>query len=354
MTVKFKPRPLLLVVLLAVILLILGISWVYLASPVDKNDKKDIEVEITKGISVVKISTILKEEKLIRSKTLFKVYIKLYSNKTLKAGNYMLNRSMSLSEIVEVLEEGSKFDSSTLKLTFKEGQRITDYAKVVADSTNNNYEDVIAIFKDKNYMSELINKYWFLTNNILQDGIYYPLEGYLAPDTYYFKDSDVDPKEIIERMLDEMNKELTEYRVSLGDNVHYYLTMASIVELEGKTLEDRQNIMGVFNNRISAGMHLGSDVTTYYAFQASMSTKLTSEQYNTANPYNTRPTSKVGPPIGPICNPDLTSIQASINPINNNYLYFVADSNGKVYYSRTIDEQNKVIQDLISSGKWNG
>lgn len=354
MTIKFKPRPLLLVVLLAVILLVLGISWVYLASPVDKNDKKDIEVEITKGISVVKISTILKEEKLIRSKTLFKVYIKLYSNKTLKAGNYMLNRSMSLSEIVEVLEEGSKFDSSTLKLTFKEGQRITDYAKVVADSTNNNYEDVIAIFKDKNYMSELINKYWFLTNNILQDGIYYPLEGYLAPDTYYFKDSDVDPKEIIERMLDEMNKELTEYRVSLGDNVHYYLTMASIVELEGKTLEDRQNIMGVFNNRISAGMHLGSDVTTYYAFQASMSTKLTSEQYNTANPYNTRPTSKVGPPIGPICNPDLTSIQASINPINNNYLYFVADSNGKVYYSRTIDEQNKVIQDLISSGKWNG
>lgn len=354
MTIKFKPRPLLLVVLLAVILLILGISWVYLASPVDKNDKKDIEVEITKGISVVKISNILKEEKLIRSKTLFKVYIKLYSNKTLKAGNYMLNRSMSLSEIVEVLEEGSKFDSSTLKLTFKEGQRITDYAKVVADSTNNNYEDVIAIFKDKNYMSELINKYWFLTNNILQDGIYYPLEGYLAPDTYYFKDSDVDTKEIIERMLDEMNKELTEYRVSLGNNVHYYLTMASIVELEGKTLEDRQNIMGVFNNRISAGMHLGSDVTTYYAFQASMSTKLTSEQYNTANPYNTRPTSKVGPPIGPICNPDLTSIQASINPINNNYLYFVADSNGKVYYSRTIDEQNKVIQDLISSGKWNG
>ena len=354
MTIKVKPRPLLLVVLLAVILLVLGISWVYLASPVDKNDKKDIEVEITKGISVVKISNILKEEKLIRSKTLFKVYIKLYSNKTLKAGNYMLNRSMSLSEIVEVLEEGSKFDSNTLKLTFKEGQRITDYAKVVADSTNNNYEDVIAIFKDKNYMSELINKYWFLTNNILQDGIYYPLEGYLAPDTYYFKDSDVDPKEIIERMLDEMNKELTEYRVSLGNNVHYYLTMASIVELEGKTLEDRQNIMGVFNNRISAGMHLGSDVTTYYAFQASMSTKLTSEQYNTTNPYNTRPTSKVGPPIGPICNPDLTSIQASINPINNNYLYFVADSNGKVYYSRTIDEQNKVIQDLISSGKWNG
>ncbi len=354
MTIKFKPRPLLLVVLLAVILLVLGISWVYLASPVDKNDKKDIEVEITKGISVVKISNILKEEKLIRSKTLFKVYIKLYSNKTLKAGNYMLNRSMSLSEIVEVLEEGSKFDSNTLKLTFKEGQRITDYAKVVADSTNNNYEDVIAIFKDKNYMSELINKYWFLTNNILQDGIYYPLEGYLAPDTYYFKDSDVDTKEIIERMLDEMNKELTEYRVSLGNNVHYYLTMASIVELEGKTLEDRQNIMGVFNNRISAGMHLGSDVTTYYAFQASMSTKLTSEQYNTTNPYNTRPTSKVGPPIGPICNPDLTSIQASINPINNNYLYFVADSNGKVYYSRTIDEQNKVIQDLISSGKWNG
>ena len=165
MTIKVKPRPLLLVVLLAVILLILGISWVYLASPVDKNDKKDIEVKITKGIGVVKISNILKEEKLIRSKTLFKVYIKLYSNKTLKAGNYTLNRSMSLSEIVEVLEEGSKFDSSTLKLTFKEGQRITDYAKVIADSTNNNYVYFVADSNGKVYYSRTSDE----QNKVIQD-----------------------------------------------------------------------------------------------------------------------------------------------------------------------------------------
>ena len=73
-----------------------------------------------------------------------------------------------------------------------------------------------------------------------------------------------------------------------------------------------------------------------------MSTKLTSEQYNTANPYNTRPTSKVGPPIGPICNPDLTSIQAAINPINNNYLYL--DSNIKNFNQKIKSSLNSKIK----------
>lgn len=350
---KVKPRPLLLFLVLGIILVMLGLCWLHFTSPVDRNDNSEVELTITSGMSTIKISTSLKEKKLIRSKNLFCIYTKLYSNKSLKAGTYKLKRSMNLNQIVSTLEQGSTYSPDSLKLTFKEGQRITDYAKVISDNTSYSYADVIAVFRDNNYMQELINKYWFLTNNIMQDGIYYSLEGYLAPDTYYFE-KDVTIKEIIEKMLDEEENKLSKYETSLETNTHYYLTMASIIELEGKNLEDRKNIMGVFNNRIRANMHLGSDVTTYYAFQVPLSTKLTTVQYNTPNPYNTRPTSKLGPPIGPICNPSTISIEASINPINNNYLYFVADSTGKIYYSRTNDEQNKIIQELISKGKWNG
>ncbi len=353
MAVKVKPKPLFLIIVFAFLLLGIGITWMVLASPVDKHDTSNVEVDITSGNGVSKISDILKEKKLIRSKMLFKIYIKLYSSKSLKAGTYNLSKSMDLSKIVSTLEEGSSIDSNSVKITFKEGQRITDYAKVIAEATDNSYDDVISVFKDNTYMSELINEYWFLTDDILQNGIYYSLEGYLAPDTYYFK-KNASVKKIIETMLDEMDKELSTYKSSIGNRVHYYLTMASMVELEGKSLEDRQNIMGVFNNRLNIGMHLGSDVTTYYAFQVSMSDKLTSEQYNTPNPYNTRPTNKSGPPIGPICNPSAISIEAAINPIDNDYLYFVADSNGKVYYSKSSEEQNRVIKNLISSGKWNG
>jgi UPF0755 protein len=350
---KVRPKPILFEIIIGIILLLIGIIWLYLTSPVDRNDDNEVEVKITSGVGIIEISNILKEKNLIKSKNLFRIYTKIYSNKSLKAGTYKLKRSMSLGDIVSALEKGSTYNPDNLKLTFKEGQRITDYAKVISDNTNYSYENVIALFRDNNYMAELINKYWFLTNNILQDGIYYSLEGYLAPDTYYFE-NDVTVKEIIEKMLDEEDDKLTKYKVSLGNNIHYYLTMASIIELEGKTLEDRQNIMGVFNNRINAGMHLGSDVTTYYAFQVPLSGKLSSAQYNTTNPYNTRPTSKVGPPIGPICNPSILSIEAALNPINNNYLYFVADNEGKVYYSKTNEEQNSIIQELIRKGKWNG
>ena len=297
MAVKVKPKPLFLILVFAFLLLGIGITWMVLASPVDKHDTSNVEVDITSGNGVSKISDILKEKKLIRSKMLFKIYIKLYSSKSLKAGTYNLSKSMDLSKIVSTLEEGSSIDSNSVKITFKEGQRITDYAKVIAEATDNSYDDVISVFKDNTYMSELINEYWFLTDDILQNGIYYSLEGYLAPDTYYFK-KNTSVKKIIETMLDEMDKELSTYKSSIGNRVHYYLTMASMVELEGKSLEDRQNIMGVFNNRLNIGMHLGSDVTTYYAFQVSMSDKLTSEQYNTPNPYNTRPTNKSNCSLG--------------------------------------------------------
>ena len=352
--IRRKPKILMIFIFsLASFLILMGIIWLFLASPTNILSKDIVEVEIKNGTSTIEISNILKKKKLIHSKILFGVYIKLNRVSSLKAGTYKFRRNMSLSEIVNTLEKGSTYNPNMVKLVFKEGERITDYAKVIEKHTNHSYDEAISVFKDKEYMQELISKYWFLNEEILNSSIYYPLEGYLAPDTYHFDDKNVEIKDIIETMLDENMKKLEPYKDSFGNEIHKYVTMASIVELEGTNTDNRKMIVTVFNNRLASGMNLGSDVTTYYGLQVAMTSDLTSEQFASVNGYNTRSTTMIGKmPVGPICNPDISSIEASINPTDNDYLFFVADKNGNIYYSKTMKEHEQKIVDIKAKGDW--
>lgn len=353
MTKRVRIKPTFFVIVLALIFIIAGGVWIFLASPVNSNDTKDVEIEIKSGESVAQISRTLKDNDLIRSKLLFKVYVKVYKVNSLKASTYKLNRSMNLGEIVSSLEKGSNYNPNMIKLTFKEGERVTDYAKVIEKNTNNSYDDVINTIKDKTYLNELITKYWFLTNDILNDNIYYSLEGYLMPETYHFDNKDVTVKEIINRMLDETEKNLEPYKSIIIDNPHYYMTMASIIELEGTNTENRKVIVGIFKNRLSSGYNMGSDVTTYYGLQVPMTQDLTTEQFASVNAYNTRSTTMIGKmPIGPICNPSKSSIEASANPTQTDYMFFVADKHGKIYYTKTNAEHEKKIKEIKDNGDW--
>lgn len=351
--VKVKPLfPILIIIFLSCLCLGVGGMWYYLQSPVDKNDKTVIEVEVKSGTSSSGIGKILKEKDLIRSELLFKIYLRVNKVSSLKASVYDFNRSMSLEEIVKALETGVISNDGAIKMTFKDGERITDYAKVIADNTGISYDEVIAVFKDREYAKELINSYWFLTDSILDNSIYYPLEGYLAPNTYFF-DKDADVKDVIERLLDKMEEDLEKYKSIISTNPHHYLTMASIVQLEGTNTENRKMIVGVFNNRLKSGYNLGSDVTTYYALQADMKNDLTRDQFATINPYNTRGANMIGKmPIGPICNSNLSSIEASVYPTENDYLFFVADKNGKIYYSKTNAEHEAKVREIKAAGNW--
>lgn len=338
----------------AIILLLLVFLFMFLTGPVNTRNKTLIEVEITSGTSTSKIAEILKDNDLIRSKTLFKVYSKIGNNKKLQAGVYQFTQSMSLKEIVDELGKGSKYNPNLVVLTFKEGERLTDYAETIAKGTNHTYEDVINVINDKAYLNKLINEYWFLTEDILDTDIYYPLEGYLSPNTYHFKDRDVEIEEVIKTLLDQEEKELEKYKNSLGGKtIHEIITMASVVELEGTNSENKKMITGIFYNRLSSGFNMGSDVTTYYALQMPMTTDLTSKQFTTVNPYNTRSTTMIGKlPVGPICNPSDESIDAAINYTENDYLFFVADKHGKIYYSRTNAEHERTIKQIKDAGNW--
>ena len=329
------------------------IYYQYNVSPIDKSSKANIEVVIPEGMSTTNIAKTLYDKGLIRDEFFFKVYLKLNNVSSLKASTYILNKGMSLKEIVLELENGNTNDN-VIRLTFKEGESVKDYADMISKNTNITSEDFISTIKDTTFIKSLINEYWFLTDSILDENIYYPLEGYLFPDTYEFSKDNLDSKTIIRKLLDEEEAKLAPYKNTLkNSNIHSIITLASIAELEGVKDEDRKMIISVFNNRLAKGMNLGSDVTTYYAFDEDMNSDLTSEMFNTYNPYNTRSSKMAGRlPVGPICNPSLSSIEAAINPSTSDYLYFVADKNRNVYFTKSVTEHDKKVQELKENGDW--
>ena len=348
---KNNNRKIILLFISGAILIGLAFLYSYFISPVDINDSKEIEIEIKDGTSTKQIAHILKDNNLIRNEYVFLFETKINGDKSLKAGTYSLNKTMDMNTIIEIID-GGKVNSKEIKITFKEGDRLVKYAELVDKYTDNSKDDFIGISKDEAYLKELINKYWFLTDDILNKNIYYPLEGYLAPDTYNFNKDDSVEK-IIEKLLNEEDKKLSKYKNIISKKPHYYITMASIVEIEGTNLDNRKMITGIFENRLKANMNLGSDVTTYYAFNKELSESLDSNYFNTSNPYNTRASNMGGKmPIGPICNPSIVSIEASISPTKNNYYFFVADKNRKIYYSKTQEEHNRKIAELKASGDW--
>lgn len=322
---------------------------ILLGSVSNKEDK--VYFTINSGTGTKTIITNLKKAKIIKSDIATLIYVTIHKP-NLQAGTYELDRSMNTKAIIKKISLGEVVENTKM-LTFVEGKRLKDYVKVIANNYPYSEEEIIATISDKSYLQELINKYWFLTDDILNSKIYYALEGYLYPDTYNFYE-DATVKEIIEKMLDNTNKKLSPFKEEIESSsysVHELITLASIVELEGAGL-DRAGVSSVFNNRIKAGWSLGSDVTTYYAEQKDFSVELTYAEYNECNAYNTRGTCFTGLPVGPICNISVESLNAALNPSDTDYYFFVADKNKKTYFSKTDAEQQAVIKMLKEQGLW--
>ena len=324
--------------------------------PVKKDNAETKIIEIQEGMRTEEILGLLKNEKIIKNKLVAAIYMKLNNVKGLQAGKYLLSQDKATKDILSTISSGEVYDER-IKITFKEGKNMRWIAKTIAENTNNTEEDVYALLKDKDYINSLIEKYWFLTKNITNENIYYPLEGYLYPDTYIFESKDVSIKSIFNIILNNTDKILEKYQAQIsqsGINVHQILTIASIIELEGNDEVSRYGISSVIYNRLRAKMSLGSDVTTYYAMQVDMGERnLYSSEIKTANPYNTRGPNMSGKiPVGPIGNPSEESIKAALNPTKSNYLYFVADSKGKIYFTSTYAEHQNLIKKLQKQGLW--
>jgi len=340
------------------LILIISLIWYFVSiAPVGKKNQNEIEVTIPLGSSSSQIADILKENKVIKSKVAFKIYVRINKVSDFQAGTYYLKQSMNVKEITQMLKTGIMHDPNQLNITYIEGKNMRWLAKEISNLTNNTQEDVFNLLADDEYINSLIQKYWFITDEVKNEDIYYPLEGYLFPDTYAIENKDTKVEEIFEKMLDKMDDILSEYKAQIESQeytVKQILTIASIIETESLSNEGRQDVSSVIYNRLIRGMAIQSDVTTYYAVQVDMGERdLYQKELDTYNPYNTRGPNMGGKlPIGPISSVSKNSIEASLNPSNTDYIFFVADKNGKLYFSKTNEEHNQIINSLKNEGLW--
>lgn len=329
-----------------------GLTWYFTSLNGTGNEEK-IEFIVDKNATFSTLGHSLKEKGLIKSEFSYKIYIKLSKPSNLKAGTYELNGNMSVKEIVETLEKGNSYNPNIITVTFKEGTNMRGIATIISENTSNSYDSVLNLIKDENYLNELINNYWFITENVKNKNLYYSLEGYLFPDTYQI-DKTWDVKTIFKTMLDKMDKELNNYKEQIQNSkysIHQILTLASVIEKEGKT-KDFKDISSVFHNRLNISMRLESCATTYYGMGLDFNEVgiATNEMTSNNNPYNTYRIS--GLPIGPIASPGSSAIEAAIIPNNSNNYYFLSDNQGVSYFFSTYTAHQQKQRELINQGKW--
>lgn len=349
---KFKIILVLVAILLIGIATLLG-TYCYFKSPVS-NDKKEVSVVIENGSTISDIATLLKKEGLIKNENFFKLYVKLKKVSNVYAAKYYFSPSMNLDEIINTLNEGG-YNENEISITFKEGINMRGIAKLIKENTSNSEDDVYKKLKDEKYLNSIIEKYWFLTDDIKNSKIYYSLEGYLFPDTYRFNSKDVTVEEIFNKMLDQMEKELNKYKKQIENSkysVHELITLASITQSEGYNEDDFKNIASVFYNRLKTGMALGSCVTSYYGVKKDMTDKLLQKDIDASNPYNTRGNNPVSFPVGPISMPGAKALDATLDPIETSYYFFVSDKNNKLYFTKTLNEHERMITKLQNEGLW--
>jgi len=244
---------------------------------------------------------------------------------------------------MNAINNGSFDYLSKESVEVKDGARLQQVAEAVSEQLPYTAEEILAVWSDTGYLNELIDKYWFLTDDILDDDVMFPLEGYLYADTYFVTDN-MTIEGFTEMCLDRMDEELSARKDDIeasGFTVHELLTLTSIVTKEARA-DDQPKVAGVFMNRLEQGMSLGSDVTVCYIFQEDR-VELKVSQLESTNPYNTR--KYAGLPPGPICQVIGDAIDAVLHYEASDNIFFFADEDGVVHYYKTQADFEQGIED---------
>lgn len=328
-------------IVLGVFVILLAGSTFWYTSMLKPVTGDKITFVVEPGMNKIEIVTNLKNAGAIRSKLAGLIYVFTTPKLNLQAGTYEISKDNSTKDILKQISDGKIIPiNSVVRITFVEGKRLNEYAKQISENFDISYDDFIAKASDKEFLKELIKDYWFLEDDILDDRLYFPLEGYLFPSTYEFYEN-ANAEVIIRKMLSEMGKNLEPYKEQIDFSemsAHEYLAAASIIEKEAVSSDDRKKVSQVIYTRLDFDMSLGMDVTTYYGAMKEMGEDIV-PYLQDDNPYNTRRTGFKGLPAGAICSPSADAINAVFSPSNTNYLYFVADVNtGKVYFAENEEE----------------
>ncbi len=323
--------------------------------PLNSSNKKLVQVEVPIGSSSKEIGQILEKSKVIKSGLVFSYFVKMNNISDFQAGYYQMAPNMTLDEITENLQSGGTDEPEALadaKITIPEGYSIDQIAELFDEKTNVKKSEFLNLMKNDKFFNKMAGKYPELLTSAKQaKDVRFRLEGYLYPATYnYYKDSSLE--ELVEQMIVKTNQVMTPLYDTIERKkltVQEVLTLASLVEKEGVSEEDRKKIAQVFFNRIKTDMPLQSDISVLYAMEEHK-VHLSNKDTEIDSPYNLYINKGTGP--GPFNSPSEESILSVMNPEANDYIYFLADiSTGKVYYAKTYEEHLNLKKEYIDDKK---
>ncbi len=295
------------------------------------NDKFVIMVK--PGMGAHDIGELLYEQGIIKSVILFQIVAKIERmENSLQAGEYVLNKKMTIQQIVGNLAKGA---TSYQQITIPEGYTVDQIAKLLQEKQLGNASKFKAV-------AQSAVPYKYMVNN--NPNVVYKAEGYLFPDTYRIAKGATE-EQILTMMVNEFNKEFTDAMraraTELGLTTKEVIILASLVEKEAQLPVDRPLIAGVFLNRLKLDMPLQSCATIQYILGYPKA-ELSVQDTEIPSPYNTY--QHMGLPPGPIANPGIAAINAVLKPEKTDYIYFVADDKGAHHFSKTYEEHLIAIE----------
>lgn len=314
------------IVIIALILAIVLVCGVFLIRktysdnlrPVSTSQKSYV-VTIEPGSTTAAVADLLHSRGVIRSDWAFEWYVRNHDLRDkIKAGTYLVYENQSVSEIVNTLTDGKVVSDL---VTFIPGQRIDQLRDVLLK----------AEFSEEEVDAALEPTQWADHPALTDKPADASLEGYLYPESFH-KTGETTPKDIVKLALDEMEVRLTpEIRQAIskqGLTLHQGITLASIIEREVTSPEDRAQVAQVFQKRLKEGMRLDSNATDDYAAK---------------NPaYNTYKID--GLPPGPISNFSESALEAVAYPAQTDWTYFVSGDDKKTYFSKTLQEHEELVK----------
>jgi len=285
-------------------------------------------LSVTDETTIRELASALKEASVISSATLFSIVAKLSGEaQNLRPGVFLFKEGMSVDDVLKVLNLIGRGEQT---VTIPEGMNLRQIAeRLVSTGVLKGTDELFAVtgapLGEASIDPSLIAEFPFLADKPTAVG----LEGYLFPDTYRFFEQST-ALEVVRRML------LTYRMKTEGKTVtHEVLTLASILEKEVATVEDRKLVADLLTRRLQVGMPLQVDSSVNYVTGKSVPS-VSNDDLAADSRYNTY--TYKGLPPGPISSPGLSSIEAALAPTPNGYWYFLTTKDGTVIYSRTAEQ----------------
>ena len=285
-------------------------------------------VMLRPGYSTRRIAAELKSAGVIRNTLAFVLWHRIHRKQSLKAGEYLFDKTANPLEIHDRLVRG---DIYVHTVVIPEGYTLFDIAQAVQDAGLGPSQQFLEAAR-----SEV-----GLISDLSPDAK--NLEGYLFPNTYQFTRTQ-SMREMIGVMVKQFR--LVAEQIGLTTDVPRTVTMASIIEKESAVPEERPVVASVYYNRLGRNIALQADPSVIYAelLNGSYAGALHHSDMSFQSAYNTY--SHTGLPPGPIGNPGRNSLEAAIHPAKTDYYYFVSDGNGHHRFSRSLEEHNQNVARL--------